>query len=33
MVVELSRRMWELTNQPLPSYRRAEMPGRVLRRE
>lgn len=32
MVGELSRRMWELTGRPVPSYRRATMPGRVLRR-
>ena len=32
MVAELSRRMWELTGRPVPSYPRAAMPGRVLRR-
>jgi hypothetical protein len=32
MVAELSRRMWTLTGRPLPSYTRASMPGRVLRR-
>ncbi|MGI8519088.1 MAG: hypothetical protein ACR2MC_00505 [Actinomycetota bacterium] len=31
MVAELSRRMWELTGRPVPSYSRAAMPGRVLR--
>lgn len=31
MVAELSRRMWELTGRPLPSYARADMPGRVIR--
>jgi hypothetical protein len=33
MVAELSRRMWELTGQPFPSYTRATMPGRVIRSE
>lgn len=32
MVTELSRRMWDLTGRPVPSYTRAVMPGRVLRR-
>lgn len=32
MVAELSRRMWELTGRPIPSYTRAEMPGQVIRR-
>ena len=32
MLVELSRRMWALTGRPLPSYARATIPGRVLRR-
>lgn len=32
MVWELSARMWELTGRPVPSYTRAEMPGRVIRR-
>jgi hypothetical protein len=32
MLAELSRRMWELTGRPVPSYSRAAMPGRVLRR-
>jgi hypothetical protein len=27
----LSKRMWELSGPPLPSYTRATMPGRVLR--
>lgn len=27
----LSRRMWELTRRPLPTYDRARMPGRVIR--
>ena len=31
MVAVLTRRMWELTGQPVPSYERAAMPGRVLR--
>jgi hypothetical protein len=31
MVTVLSRRMWELTGRPVPSYERASMPGRVLR--
>jgi hypothetical protein len=31
MVAELTRRMWELTGRPMPSYPRAAMPGRVLR--
>jgi len=32
MVAELSRRMWELTGRPSPSYTRATMPVRVIRR-
>jgi len=32
MVWELTARMWELTGRPFPSYTRAEMPGRVIRR-
>jgi hypothetical protein len=32
MLAELSRRMWSLTGRPVPSYSRAEMPGRVVRR-
>ena len=31
MVVELSRRMWELTGQPVPSYTRSTMPVVVRR--
>ncbi|MEJ7809871.1 MAG: hypothetical protein WKG32_05565 [Gemmatimonadaceae bacterium] len=31
MVAELSRRMWELTGRPTPSYARADIPGRVVR--
>jgi hypothetical protein len=31
MVTVLTRRMWELTGRPLPSYQRAAMPGRVVR--
>ena len=31
MVTELTRRMWELTGRPVPSYQRAAMPGRVVR--
>ncbi|MGI9141102.1 MAG: hypothetical protein ACR2GJ_08340 [Gemmatimonadaceae bacterium] len=31
MVAVLTQRMWELTGQPLPSYKRNEMPGRVIR--
>ncbi len=31
MVAELSRRMWELTGRPAPSYSRPGMPGRVFR--
>jgi hypothetical protein len=31
MVAELSHRMWTLTGQPVPSYTRSTMPGRVLR--
>ena len=31
MVAELSKRMWELTGKPWPSYSRSEMPGRVIR--
>lgn len=31
MVSVLTRRMWELTGRPLPSYTRANMPGRVIR--
>jgi hypothetical protein len=32
MVAELSRRMWELTGRPVPTYTRASMPGCVIRR-
>lgn len=32
LVGTLSRRMWELTGRPFPSYTRADMPGRVVRR-
>jgi len=31
MVVELSRRLWELTGRPVPVYSRSDMPGRVVR--
>ena len=31
MVFALSRRMWELTGRPFPSYERTSMPGRVIR--
>ena len=31
MVALLSARMWRLTGQPTPVYRRANMPGRVIR--
>lgn len=31
IVAVLSRRMWELTGRPMPSYARGAMPGRVLR--
>ena len=32
MVAELSRRMWELTGRAMPSYARAVIPVRVIRR-
>ena len=32
MVWELTARMWELTGRPRPSYTRATMPVRVIRR-
>lgn len=32
MVARLTRIQWELSGRPLPSYRRSEMPGRVIRR-
>jgi hypothetical protein len=32
MVIELPRRRWELTGRVAPSYARAEIPVRVLRR-
>jgi hypothetical protein len=32
MVAELSQRMWKLTGKATPSYTRATMPVRVLRR-
>jgi len=32
MVWELTAWMWELSGQPLPSYSRADMPVRVIRR-
>lgn len=31
MVTVLSRRMWELSGRTVPSYRRDQMPGRVVR--
>ncbi len=31
MVGVLSRRMWEITGRPFPSYSRSEMPARILR--
>lgn len=31
MVAELSRRMWELSGRPFPSYDLAHMPVRVIR--
>lgn len=31
MLAELSRRMWELTGRPTPSYTRATIPVRVTR--
>lgn len=31
MVAELSRRMWELSGRPAPTYPRSRMPGRVIR--
>lgn len=31
MVALLTRRMWELTGRPFPSYDRAEMPVRIER--
>ncbi len=31
MVELLSRRMWEISGRPIPTYARPEMPGRVLR--
>ena len=31
MVAVLSRRMWELTGRPTPTYRRDQMPARVMR--
>ena len=31
MVWTLPDRMWELTGKPLPSYRRSEMPLRIVR--
>ena len=31
MVEVLSRRMWELTGRPFPTYDRAHMPGRIPR--
>jgi hypothetical protein len=31
MVALLSTRMWRLTGRPIPSYGRADMPGRVIR--
>jgi hypothetical protein len=32
MLMELSRRMWSLTGQPVPAYSRARIPVRVIRR-
>jgi hypothetical protein len=32
MVAELSRRMWELTGRETPTYERARIPVRVIRR-
>ena len=31
LVSELSRRMWDLTKRPMPSYTRQTMPVRVIR--
>jgi hypothetical protein len=31
MVAVLSKRTWELSGRPVPSYPRSQMPGRVLR--
>jgi hypothetical protein len=31
LVAELSLRAWTLSGRPMPSYGRADMPGRVLR--
>lgn len=31
MVAVLSKRMWELSERPVPSYPRSQMPGRVIR--
>lgn len=31
MVSILTRRMWELSGKPFPTYTRREMPGRVIR--
>ena len=31
MVAILSKRMWELSGRPVPSYPRSQMPGRVVR--
>jgi hypothetical protein len=32
IVAELSRRMWELTGRQIPTYERARIPVRALRR-
>ena len=31
MVAVLSKRMWEITGRPVPSYERSEIPARVVR--
>lgn len=33
MLAEISLRAWLLTGQPVPTWDRATMPGRVIRRE
>jgi hypothetical protein len=33
MLAEISARAWALTGEPVPTWTRAEMPGRVVRRE
>lgn len=32
MLADMSQRAWRLSGRPMPTYTRAEMPGRVIRK-